>query len=72
MDLVPNPLILRKSGSGGNRTGDLGISSQKAKSLQCPLHTRKAGFKSRSGPHALENKAFLFLIFKPVAIPTAI
>ena len=36
MDPVPDPLLLRKSGSAGNRTRDLCICSQKL----CPLDHR--------------------------------
>jgi hypothetical protein len=33
VDPVPDPLLLRKSGSGGNRTRDLWVSSQELLSL---------------------------------------
>jgi hypothetical protein len=41
VDPVPDPLLLRKSGSAGNRTQDLWVSSQELKIVEL---NRKCGF----------------------------
>ena len=61
MDPVPDPLLLRKSGSAGDRTRDLCICSQKLRPLD-----------HRGGPQNVPLTIILWLMLTNIAVVTLI